>query len=57
MYEKLMGDPLSHKLGLQEELSVKLLEFLESPHVTTDVLLAEKEQVLFLLFLVLFYLF
>lgn len=57
VYEKLMGDPLSHKLGLQEELSVKLLEFLESPHVTTDVLLAEKEQVLFLLFLVLFYLF
>ncbi|PQQ17219.1 glutamic acid-rich protein isoform X1 [Prunus yedoensis var. nudiflora] len=28
----------------KEELSVKLLEFLESPHVTTDVLLAEKEQ-------------
>lgn len=31
---------------LQEELSAKLLEFLESPHATTDVLLAEKEQVL-----------
>lgn len=30
---------------LQEELSVKLLEFLECPHATTDVLLAEKEQV------------
>ncbi|TQE08862.1 hypothetical protein C1H46_005476 [Malus baccata] len=28
----------------KEDLSVKLLEFLESPHATTDVLLAEKEQ-------------
>ncbi|XP_050375950.1 DEK domain-containing chromatin-associated protein 1-like [Argentina anserina] len=28
----------------KEELSVKLLEFLESPHATTDVLLAEKEK-------------
>ncbi|XP_062030151.1 DEK domain-containing chromatin-associated protein 1 [Rosa rugosa] len=28
----------------KEELSAKLLEFLESPHATTDVLLAEKEQ-------------
>ncbi|KAG7021385.1 Protein DEK, partial [Cucurbita argyrosperma subsp. argyrosperma] len=27
-----------------EELSAKLLEFLESPHATTDVLLADKEQ-------------
>ncbi|KAG7023050.1 Protein DEK [Cucurbita argyrosperma subsp. argyrosperma] len=27
-----------------EELSAKLLEFLESPHATTDVLLAEKDQ-------------
>jgi hypothetical protein len=26
---------------------VKLLEFLESPHVTTDILLADKEQVYF----------
>ena len=34
-------------LCLQEELSAKLLEFLESPHATTDVLLADKEQVLF----------
>lgn len=33
-------------LGIfQEELSAKLLEFLESPHSTTDVLLADKEQV------------
>ncbi|PPS09778.1 hypothetical protein GOBAR_AA10874 [Gossypium barbadense] len=28
----------------EEELSAKLLEFLESPHATTDILLAEKEQ-------------
>ncbi|CAN1797002.1 DEK domain-containing chromatin-associated protein 1 [Linum perenne] len=28
----------------KEELTVKILEFLESPHVTTDVLLADKEQ-------------
>ncbi|MED6121630.1 hypothetical protein PIB30_032067 [Stylosanthes scabra] len=28
----------------KEELSAKLLEFLESPHATTDVLLAEKEK-------------
>ncbi|GAB4845761.1 hypothetical protein Ancab_039168 [Ancistrocladus abbreviatus] len=28
----------------KEDLSVKLLEFLASPHATTDVLLAEKEQ-------------
>ncbi|XP_027332478.1 protein DEK-like isoform X2 [Abrus precatorius] len=28
----------------KEELSAKLLEFLESPHATTDILLAEKEQ-------------
>lgn len=31
---------------LQEELSAKLLEFLESPHATTDILLADKEQVI-----------
>ena len=30
----------------QEELTVKILEFLESPHSTTDLLLADKEQVL-----------
>ncbi|KAI7993568.1 Cyclase-like protein 4 [Camellia lanceoleosa] len=28
----------------KEELSTKLLEFLESPHPTTDTLLADKEQ-------------
>ncbi|OMO97820.1 Protein DEK [Corchorus capsularis] len=28
----------------EEEASAKLLEFLESPHATTDILLAEKEQ-------------
>ncbi|RZC17399.1 Protein DEK isoform B [Glycine soja] len=28
----------------KEELSAKLLEFLESPHATTDILLADKEQ-------------
>ncbi|GMN74132.1 hypothetical protein TIFTF001_055442, partial [Ficus carica] len=27
-----------------EDLSAKVLEFLESPHATTDVLLADKEQ-------------
>lgn len=32
----------------QEELSAKLLEFLESPHSTTDTLLSEKEQVQFI---------
>ena len=32
-------------MEFQEELSAKLLEFLESPHATTDVLLADKEQV------------
>lgn len=31
--------------NLQDELSVKLVDFLESPHSTTDSLLAEKEQV------------
>lgn len=34
----------------QEELSAKLLEFLESPHATTDVLLADREQVLYCLY-------
>lgn len=33
------------ELDLQEELSAKLLEFLESPHPTTDTLLSDKEQV------------
>ena len=34
-------------MTFQEELSAKLLEFLESPHATTDVLLADKEKVFF----------
>ncbi|KAA8540663.1 hypothetical protein F0562_024418 [Nyssa sinensis] len=33
-----------NKATLKEELSAKLLEFLESPHATTDTLLADKEQ-------------
>lgn len=33
------------RIYLQEELTVKLLEFLESPHATTDLLLANKEKV------------
>lgn len=36
---------------LQDELSVKLLDFLESPHSTTESLLAEKEQVQLILHL------
>ncbi|GLT69220.1 hypothetical protein SLA2020_413890 [Shorea laevis] len=36
--------PISRSGVKKEELSVKLLEFLESPHVTTDILLADKEQ-------------
>ena len=32
-------------LLLEEELSAKLLEYLESPHATTDIRLANKEQV------------
>jgi len=39
--------------NLQDELSVKLLDFLESPHSTTDSLLAEKEQVQLILHLLL----
>ncbi|KAK4375765.1 hypothetical protein RND71_006442 [Anisodus tanguticus] len=31
-------------LNIPDELSVKLLDFLESPHSTTDLLLADKEQ-------------
>ena len=38
-------------MKFQEELSAKLLQFLESPHATTDVLLADKEKVLFLILL------
>lgn len=36
---------LKTALLFQEDLSAKVLEFLESPHATTDVLLADKEQV------------
>lgn len=36
--------PINKSSVKKEELSAKLLEFLESPHATTDVLLAEKEQ-------------
>lgn len=39
--------------NLQDELSVKLLDFLESPHSTTDSLLAEKELVQLILHLLL----
>lgn len=39
--------------NLQDELSVKLLEFLESPRSTTDSLLVEKEQVQLILHLLL----
>ncbi|CAI8599064.1 unnamed protein product [Vicia faba] len=35
--------PISKTGSRKEELSVKLLEFLEAPHATTDVLLAEKK--------------
>ncbi|KAI3435266.1 DEK_C domain-containing protein [Psidium guajava] len=36
--------PINKAAVKKEELSAKLLEFLESPHSTTDVLLADKEQ-------------
>ncbi|XP_071722697.1 DEK domain-containing chromatin-associated protein 1-like [Rutidosis leptorrhynchoides] len=36
--------PVNKTSVKKDELSVKLLEFLESPHATTDVMLAEKEQ-------------
>ncbi|KAJ8537049.1 hypothetical protein K7X08_035450 [Anisodus acutangulus] len=36
--------PVSRSAAKKDELSVKLLEFLESPHPTTDSLLADKEQ-------------
>lgn len=39
--------------NLQDELSMKLLDFLEYPHSTTDSLLAEKEQVQLILHLLL----
>lgn len=40
-----LGDKFVNGTLFQEELSAKLLDFLESPHATTDVLLAEKEKV------------
>ncbi|KAJ6888986.1 hypothetical protein NC652_029931 [Populus alba x Populus x berolinensis] len=36
--------PINRSVVKKEELTVKILEFLESPHSTTDVLLADKEQ-------------
>ncbi|GMH31495.1 hypothetical protein Nepgr_033338 [Nepenthes gracilis] len=36
--------PINKANVKKEDLSVKLLEFLESPHATTDLLLADKEQ-------------
>ncbi|KAH7528190.1 hypothetical protein FEM48_Zijuj05G0046100 [Ziziphus jujuba var. spinosa] len=36
--------PISKASTRKEELSARLLEFLESPHATTDILLADKEQ-------------
>lgn len=43
-----LKEKLLNETCFQEELSAKLLEFLEAPHATTDVLLAEKEQVYYL---------
>ncbi|KAK8537714.1 hypothetical protein V6N13_096478 [Hibiscus sabdariffa] len=40
----LLNIPITRTTVRKEELSVKLLEFLESPHATTDILLADKEQ-------------
>lgn len=37
---------------MQEDIITKLLEFLVSPHATTTVLLAEKEKVSILYFLI-----
>nr|GEX42384.1 RNA-directed DNA polymerase, eukaryota [Tanacetum cinerariifolium] len=34
--------PFSH-LGVKEEVTVKLIDFLQSPHATTKVMLAERE--------------
>ncbi|KAK5825417.1 hypothetical protein PVK06_020249 [Gossypium arboreum] len=47
----LLNIPFMRTSVRKDEVTAKLLEFLESPHATTDVLLAEKEQVqmLFLL--------
>ncbi|XP_015164278.1 protein DEK-like isoform X3 [Solanum tuberosum] len=40
----ILNIPVSKSATKKDELSVKLLDFLESPHSTTDSLLAEKEQ-------------
>ncbi|KAL4346702.1 hypothetical protein GQ457_17G018310 [Hibiscus cannabinus] len=40
----LLNIPTMRTTVRKEELSAKLLEFLESPHATTDILLADKEQ-------------
>ncbi|GMJ05885.1 hypothetical protein like AT3G48710 [Hibiscus trionum] len=40
----LLNIPIMKTTVRKEEISAKLLEFLESPHATTDILLADKEQ-------------
>ncbi|XP_055830665.1 DEK domain-containing chromatin-associated protein 1-like isoform X3 [Solanum dulcamara] len=40
----ILNIPVSRSAAKKDELSMKLLDFLESPHSTTDSLLAEKEQ-------------
>ncbi|GAB2289370.1 hypothetical protein Dimus_023677 [Dionaea muscipula] len=40
----LLNIPINRAILKKEVLSVKILEFLESPHATTDTLLADKEQ-------------
>ncbi|XP_047269937.1 DEK domain-containing chromatin-associated protein 1 isoform X3 [Capsicum annuum] len=40
----ILNIPVSRSASKKDELSVKLLDFLESPHSTTESLLAEKEQ-------------
>lgn len=45
----------NNSCAFQEELSVKLLEFLESPHATTETLLADKEKVEFFYFILFFF--
>ncbi|XWS60793.1 hypothetical protein CRYUN_Cryun07bG0067700 [Craigia yunnanensis] len=41
----LLNIPITRATLRKEEVSAKLLEFLESPHATTDILLADKELV------------
>ncbi|TYH21691.1 hypothetical protein ES288_A04G065800v1 [Gossypium darwinii] len=45
----LLNIPFMRTSVRKEEVTAKLLEFLESPHATTDVLLADKEQAVKLL--------